>query len=371
MKPILLFLITVFTINCSHSAQTGSANNEERPQINEPNEPNDDRNVKYRFAVISDLNGSYGSKKYSKETTKAVDYIVDKKNEVNFVLSTGDMVAGQKSGLDYPGMWEAFHSKVTRRLLGANVPFYPSPGNHDAYINRKEERDHYKKSWSRENVFSIPQNFEYVKGVTQNFPFQYAFRVGPALFIALDDTVVKAWSETTLKWMDQIFKQEKNAKLKIVYGHIPILPFAFRKEREYVSRGNLEFLQDIEELFETHKVDMFLSGHSHVYYPGRRGLHTQYISVPLVGGGARYLLQAKLPEERAHKGFLVFEYNDKGQWKMEHRKANGYDLIDDASLPESIVMPSKEIGPCRYCTQFPDSHFIDPSKRVIYLRRDL
>ena len=47
-----------------------------------------------RVAVISDLNGSYGSTAYAKEVARAVERIIDLRPDL--VISTGDMVAGQR-----------------------------------------------------------------------------------------------------------------------------------------------------------------------------------------------------------------------------------------------------------------------------------
>ena len=76
--------------------------------------------------VISDLNGRYGSTSYSEDVRKSIDYII--KNKPDLVLSGGDHVAGQKSGLDYQGMWDSFHEYVTNPLSKNSIPFFPTPG---------------------------------------------------------------------------------------------------------------------------------------------------------------------------------------------------------------------------------------------------
>src|SRR5687767_10316414 len=91
----------------------------------------------FNFTVISDLNRSYGSTTYSKDVDTAINSMISKKGtseEASLVLSTGDMVAGQKQGLNYKAMWAAFHEKVTTKLNKAGIAFAPSPGNHDASV---------------------------------------------------------------------------------------------------------------------------------------------------------------------------------------------------------------------------------------------
>lgn len=327
-------------------------------------------NKKYRFAIISDLNGSFGSKAYGRDVSRAVDYIVDDANGIDFTISTGDMVAGQKSNLDYEGMWESFHTAVTRRLLSNEIPLFPSPGNHDASISRKTERGHYNKSWINESSTSIAKDFKYVEGVEQNFPFQYAFTIGKALFIALDNTDTKPWSDESHQWISDVLDKNQKLSPKFVFGHVPILPFAFNKETEYLSRGSSSFLKKVEDLFEEFKVDVFFSGHSHVYYPGHRDRYTEYISVPLLGSGTRFLMSKQTELKRSKRGFLTIEFDSKGQWDLEHRSSSDYSLIEDSGFPLSLDMPDFNSSKCKSCTSFPNSHFLDANKRIIYRRSD-
>lgn len=381
-KVLYIFVVSVFLSGCFEqmdfkSELIDTENNTspkkeiEDPTDKTPEDPRQKNQTKYRFSIISDLNGSYGSKTYSSDVKSAVDFITKPENKIDFVLSTGDMVAGQKSGLDYKGMWTAFHNAVTRKLHASQIPLFPSPGNHDAHIGRTTERRHYEKAWQTENPLTVKPSIKLLEGVEQNFPYQYAFRMGTALFISIDDTAVQSWKSSTLQWLEGVLSKESDAKLKFIYGHVPILPFAFKKDSEYAARGNLNFLNQIENLFEQYKVDVFFSGHSHVYYPGRRDLHTEYISVPLLGGGTRYLISRKSGLSRSEHAFLVVEYDDEGNWSLEHREARRYNLIDDREFPTVIDMPSSNSSLCKSCSSFPRSHFLDSSKRVIYRRRDL
>ncbi|MEM7646349.1 MAG: metallophosphoesterase [Pseudomonadota bacterium] len=323
----------------------------------------------YRVGVISDMNGSYGSKKYHPSVRKAVDYLADPANEIDFIISTGDMVAGQKSNLDYKGMWRAFHRNVTEPLIQAGVPVFPSPGNHDAYRTRKTERQHYRDFWESLNIPPQGSGLSFIQGVQQNYPFQYAFRVGPALFISIDNTDVRPWTEATLQWLEQVLLKEKATPIKVVYGHVPLIPFAFKKETEYFAKGSKGFLNDIQNLFTDYKVDFFLTGHSHVYYPGRRDAYTRYTSVPLLGGGPRYLIQQKLGE-RSQRGFLVLEFNRQGPLKVEHRLAENHQVIPDENFPLDLRLPSANTKLCKGCQKFPKTHFLDSQKRILYRRQD-
>ena len=75
-----------------------------------------------RVAVLSDMNGSYGSTTYRKEVQRAVTMVTDEL-DVELVLSTGDMVAGMKPGLEYEKMWLAFHQAGDERRGLVTAPF--------------------------------------------------------------------------------------------------------------------------------------------------------------------------------------------------------------------------------------------------------
>ena len=98
-----------------------------------------------RVAVISDLNGSYGSTRYSARVAAAIERVIAL--EPDLVISTGDMVAGQRRPVlterEVRAMWAAFHAEVTEPLSRAGIPLAVTPGNHDAsaYGGFEQERD--------------------------------------------------------------------------------------------------------------------------------------------------------------------------------------------------------------------------------------
>ena len=102
--------------------------------------------------VLSDFNGTYGSAEYDVAVKYSLDYIANLKPEL--VISTGDMIAGQKNGLNYQKMWNSFHQTVTIPLINLQIPFAVTPGNHDAsgYVAFKNEREIFKQPHSIEGV---------------------------------------------------------------------------------------------------------------------------------------------------------------------------------------------------------------------------
>ena len=102
-----------------------------------------------RIAIISDMNNSYGSTQYGKDVSLAIKRLKDINPDL--VLSTGDMVAGQKSGLNYQAMWDSFHEVVTIPLAESGIPFAVTVGNHDgsAYPKFQNERNLFVEEWTK------------------------------------------------------------------------------------------------------------------------------------------------------------------------------------------------------------------------------
>jgi 3',5'-cyclic AMP phosphodiesterase CpdA len=240
----------------------------------------------YTIGVVSDLNSSYGSTTYVDQVHQAIGFI-RRDLRPDLVLSTGDMVAGQKDGLDYRAMWEGFHGAVTDKLTNAGIPFAPTPGNHDAsgYATYQEERDIYIDEWraKRPDVEMVEDTY---------YPLRYAFRMGPALFISLDDTIVGPLGGPQMNWLDTVLTDNADAPIKIVYGHVPLWPFVEEKASEIIGDSELE------DLLAQHGVDMFVSGHHHAYYPGRRG-DIRLLSMACLGSGQRNLIGESEASERS------------------------------------------------------------------------
>jgi 3',5'-cyclic AMP phosphodiesterase CpdA len=272
-----------------------------------------------RVAVVSDLNGSYGSTTYDGTVTRAVARVVALAPDV--VLSTGDMVAGQRAGLDYRAMWRGFHAAVTDPLAGAGLPFAVTPGNHDAsgYASSAEERAIFVDEWSGPRRPSL----DFVDD--SNYPLRYSFRVGPALFVSLDDTTIGPLGAAQMEWLAG--QLATDAPVKVVFGHIPLYPFAQGRETEVIGDASLE------RLLVEHEVDLFVSGHHHAYYPGRRG-PLRLVSTACVGAGPRALIGVSSPSVRS---VLVFDITDEGIVELDAWAGETYDeLIERTSLPPSV-----------------------------------
>lgn len=276
-----------------------------------------------RVAVLSDMNGRYGSLHYGEAVHRAVERVVELRPDL--VLSTGDMVAGQRAGLQYERMWASFHAAVSDVLAEAGIPFAVTPGNHDAsgYPAYAHERAIYVEQWLPRRP---PLDFQ----CDEHFPLRYSFVKGPALFIALDATTTGPLDDAQMAWLERELIRGAHHPVKIVFGHVPLYPFAEGKQNEHLGDPALE------SLLVRHGVWLFLSGHHHAYYPGRRG-PLRLVSTACLGGGARPLLGT---DRRSERSVLLFEVAEDGIRELDAFAGPRFDRrIDRASLPEQLGLP--------------------------------
>lgn len=272
-------------------------------------------------AVVSDLNGRYGSEKYNDHVHDAVDWITGRL-QPDLVLSTGDHVAGQREGLDYGAMWQAFHRTVTEPVREAGIPFAPTPGNHDAARGEpyKPERRRYIAEWEQRRP-SVQFDG------SGNYPLYYAFEKGPALFVSLDVTVPGPLPDEQMEWLESVLERHDDKAAKIVFAHLPLVPFAENRENEIIGDPALE------DLLDEHGVDAMLSGHHHAYYPGRRG-DIKMIGMACLGGGPRELIGR---DRRSRQSALLMKISPDGGVRVRAKRGPEMQQeVDRTELPRSI-----------------------------------
>lgn len=246
-------------------------------------------------AVISDLNGSYGSTNYPKFASDVINRIIDIKPDL--VISTGDMVAGQQKPLlpqaQVEAMWKSFHTIISDPLASAGIPFVVTPGNHDGAASPDflQERAIYAKQWQarKPGVHFLADS---------NYPFYYAFKVENVVFVSVDATMVGPLPAKQMTWLEKLFASAdvKNSKL-VLFSHVPLWPFAAGRENDFIGDSKLE------KLLQKAGVDLYLSGHHHAFYPGHKdGIY--YVSQACVGAGPRTLIGNKSISE---KGFTLIQ----------------------------------------------------------------
>ncbi|WP_430937902.1 metallophosphoesterase family protein [Rhodovulum sp. YNF3179] len=295
-----------------------------------------------RVVVISDLNGSYGSVDYAPRVGRAVSAIVALAPDL--VISTGDMVAGQRRPhlpeKTIRAMWDAFHAEVSDPLAAAGIPLVVTPGNHDAsaYPGFAHERRIFAEEWTARRP-----NLDFTGA--GDWPFHYAFDLGAARFASLDATTVGALDSAQQDWLAT--SMDGAGPARIVFSHLPIWPFTEGRETDVIGDPALQ------DQFAALEIDIHLSGHHHGFYPGViDGLGV--ISQACLGSGARRLLG---DDRRSPAAITVLDISADGEIAVSARTGPRFaDPLDLRALPERLrtsgpVIERLDIAP------LPDAHW--------------
>lgn len=304
------------------------AQDDTKPASPRPQTPPDDASLADEalvFAVISDLNGRYGEVDYADGVHESVRWLVEDVRP-DLVVSTGDMVAGQRAGLDYETMWAGFHAAVTTPFARAGIPFAVTPGNHDASAGAVfyQERITFVEQWRarRPQVEFVDDRF---------YPLHYAFKAKGVLFVSLDATTVGPIDATQRRWLREVLQANADARAKVVFGHIPLYPVSQGRETEILRDTHLE------EMLNEFDVDLMLAGHHHAYYPGRRG-DLRLVSMACLGSGPRKLIGSDVVSP---KSVVVARVAPDGEVSLDayastSERHGAHPKIERATLPESL-----------------------------------
>ncbi len=275
-----------------------------------------------RVAVISDLNSAYGSTEYEARVHRTVSRIVDEWRP-DLVLAAGDLIAGQQPSLSdtrVAAMWSAFDDAVGRPLREGGIPFAPTIGNHDGsrYPAHARDRRFALEHWR--NPVHLPA---LAFTDSADFPFNYAFTAGDVFVLVWDasnEEIVRLPDQ--LRWIEAALSSPpaRLAGTRIVLGHLPLYAVAEGRNRPGEVLAGADTLR---EMLTALGVDMYVSGHHHAYYPGRRGelemLHTGALGQgarPLIGSPAAPYPSVTLLEIEQGRGFITvttYRVSDDGE----------------------------------------------------------
>jgi hypothetical protein len=278
-----------------------------------------------RVAVISDLNGAYGSTRYETSVGEAVGALIARQPDL--VISTGDMVAGQRlhpplTQQNLDAMWVSFHATVTTPLATAGIPLAVTPGNHDAsgYAAFGAERDTYRREWRARS-----DSLNLVAG--EGYPFDYAFAAGDVLFVSLDITRVGSLAPAQRQWLDRALTEHGGRyRHRVVFGHLPIYPFARGRESEITAD------RELERMLSRHGVEIFLSGHHHAFYPGFHG-GIRHIGQACLGAGPRALIGTG---EHSPRSITWLVFDERGVTVEAYAGPGFRERVDVERLPRAI-----------------------------------
>ena len=303
--------------NIQASAQNQEDLSEENPKP--PAEP-----VALRLAVIADMNDSYGSTTYSQEVVDTIDSIIASKPDL--VINLGDMVAGQKAKLNYRAMWCAFHETVTKRLEDAGIPMAQVPGNHDAsaYSAYAKEREIYIDEWNQHK-----SDLRYISD--EHYPLYYSFEMKGFYFIALDLTTLEPMDDEQFEWFKAQLAANPTNRGAIVFSHVPLHGVSSIKPREIVRD------ERIAPLLREHRVQLFLTGHQHAYFPARVG-PTMYMHSGAQGGGPRSVRQNAGVMPKTFSYINLYQKHE--PYPETYTIEGGFEPFQYYKLPTWLIFPN-------------------------------
>ena len=280
------------------------------------------------ISLVSDLNGRYGSTDYHDRVTAAVAGIVELQPDL--VISAGDMVAGQKQPLldaaHLERMWQGFNDTVSDPLAEAGIPLAVTAGNHDGsgFTEFRLEQEHFARQWNGRHA-----GLEILPG--SEWPRRYAARVGGILLLSFDGTIPGKLPAAEYGFVAAMLAEyAASAQAIIVFSHLPMWPFAKGREKEVLDDP------DLLALLHRFDVDVYASGHHHLFYAATDEAGMLHLAVGALGGNARAFSTstARQPHSMAELTF------DKGSLRVRALFAPGFaQELDINSLPPWIDGP--------------------------------
>jgi predicted MPP superfamily phosphohydrolase len=294
-----------------------------------------------RLLIISDLNSRYGSTEYRPEVIRGIQSAAQWQPDL--VLCGGDMIAGQSRSLNasqIQAMWQGFDRQILAPLQAQNLPFAFTLGNHDAsslqsageYIFATDRREA-AAYWTPRRA-ALGLNWVDAAG----FPFYYSFLQQNIFYLVWDASSAtipaaqQAWAERVLA-----SPMAQAADLRIVLGHLPLYAVSEGRDRAGEILANAPAIQ---ALLERHRVNLYVCGHHHVYYPARSG-QLEFLHCGALGSGPRtWLGQSRAPFQTLTLLDLFLEANQPPRQVYTTYNMNTLAPVDLSSLPRQIVGPN-------------------------------
>lgn len=287
------------------------------------------KNKPLKILLISDLNAGYGSLTYSDDVPAVIKEIRNIKPDL--ILCAGDMVAGQKASLteqNIRAMWQAFKMVVFDPIKKANVPFGFTLGNHDASPSFEKDRALASEFWKNEQAAT---RLTFVD--SEHYPFYFSYLKNNVFFMSWDASGAKIKPEL-YRWMKEQsdLKVAKEARMRILLGHLPLYAIVAAKNKPGEVNANPD---SALAFFKANRIDMYISGHQHAYYPAAKD-GVNLLNSGCIGDGARPILGHSV---LAKKAYTIIEIPVKKSLNFTQRSFMpiSNEEINRKSLPDSVI----------------------------------
>lgn len=182
-------------------------------------------------------------------------------NYTDIWLLLGDNAYNSGTDAEFQtNFWNVYQGSISK-----NMVLWPSPGNHDYAGSSARQLDH---AIAYYDMFTLPKLGE-AGGVASNSEAFYSYNYGNVHFISLDSYGMEAGNTRlydTLGPQAVWLKQDLAANTlpwTVVYFHHP--PYSKGSHNSDTDPELMKMRNNVARIFERYKVDLVLSGHSHLY----------------------------------------------------------------------------------------------------------
>jgi hypothetical protein len=176
---------------------------------------------------------------------------------VRFVVVTGDHTNGS-AGIDHRqrrvAAWWASVTSALAPLRDAGIPVLPIAGNHDTYL--AWQREGFEQAFGDLARWAAPLEPHPAGG--RGFaraPYSYSVDVD-GVHLALANVVTQSVDRDVAAWLTDDLAAAKDARLRIVFGHVPLFSVVQRPARRFVDQ--------LGTILARGSADLYVAGHEHV-----------------------------------------------------------------------------------------------------------
>ncbi|TMQ19294.1 MAG: hypothetical protein E6J90_18465 [Deltaproteobacteria bacterium] len=176
---------------------------------------------------------------------------------VRLVIVTGDHTNGSDRVDHRRGRVKAWWARVTdalEPLHDAGIAVLPIAGNHDTYLSWQHEG--YQQAFADLERWAAPFKLNAGTGLGEaRTPYSYSLDVDGVHF-ALAHVVDQAIDRDVADWLTDDLAAAANARLRFVFGHVPLFSVIRRPARQFVDRFG--------PILDHGHADFYVAGHEHV-----------------------------------------------------------------------------------------------------------
>ena len=214
---------------------------------------------------------------------------------VRFVVVTGDHTNGSAI-VDHRqrrvNAWWASVTGTLAPLRDAGIAVLPIAGNHDTYL--AWHREGFEGAFGDLDRWAAPLEVHAAAG--QGFaraPYSYSVDV-EGVHLALANVVDQSVDRDVARWLTDDLAAARNARVRIVFGHVPLF--------SVVQRPTRGFVDQLGRILARGNADFYVAGHEHVTWDETFAVAGNALRQVTVGCASGFYVFAPSKAARARAG---------------------------------------------------------------------